>query len=113
MGEVFGRRTMKLLAGVVGVSLVASSVMAQMQGEPPGRVGRLAFVDGTVSFHDDEERGWTKAIVNTPLTRPPGMPDEVWGIVRVALAKDPSARFQTARASPQHRARDSQRLPPA
>jgi hypothetical protein len=68
MGEVFGRRTMKLLAGVVGVSLVASSVMAKMQGEPPGRVGRLAFVDGTVSFHDDEERGWTKAIVNTPLT---------------------------------------------
>ena len=25
------------------------------QGEPPGRVGRLAFTNGTVSFHDDEQ----------------------------------------------------------
>lgn len=68
MGEVFGRTTMKLLAGVVGVSMVTCTVMAQTQTDPPGRVGRLAFVDGTVSFHDDEENGWTRAIVNTPLT---------------------------------------------
>lgn len=68
MGEVFGRATIKLLAGVVGASLVTCTVMAQTQHEPPGRVGRLAFVDGTVSFHDDVERGWTKAVINTPLT---------------------------------------------
>jgi len=68
MGEVFGRSTMKLLAGVVGVSLIAGTVMAQTQNDPPARVGRLAFVDGTVSFHDDQENGWTRAIVNTPLT---------------------------------------------
>lgn len=68
MGEVFGRTTMKLLAGVVGVSLISCAVMAQTQNDPPGRVGRLAFVDGTVSFHDDEEDGWTRAVVNTPLT---------------------------------------------
>ena len=53
MGEVFGRTTMKLLAGVVGVSLISCTVMAQTLNDPPGRVGRLAFVDGTVSFHDD------------------------------------------------------------
>lgn len=68
MGEVFGRTTMKLLAGFVGASLITCTVMAQTQNDPPGRVGRLAFVDGTVSFHDDEENGWTKAVVNTPLT---------------------------------------------
>jgi len=68
MGEVFGRTTMKLLAGVVGASLITCTVMAQTQADPPGRVGRLAFVDGTVSFHDDEETGWTRAVVNTPLT---------------------------------------------
>ena len=68
MGEVFGRTTMKLLAGFVGASLVTCTVFAQTQNDPPGRVGRLAFVEGTVSFHDDEENGWTKAVVNTPLT---------------------------------------------
>lgn len=68
MSEMFGRAAWKVLAGVVGASLVTLSATAQSQGEPPGRVGRLAFVDGTVSFHDDEQSGWTKAIVNTPLT---------------------------------------------
>lgn len=68
MGEVFGRTTKKLLAGFVGASLVTCTVFAQTQNDPPGRVGRLAFVEGTVSFHDDEDNGWTKAVVNTPLT---------------------------------------------
>jgi hypothetical protein len=68
MGEVFGRTTMKVLAGLVGASLITCTVFAQTQNDPPGRVGRLAFVEGTVSFHDDEENGWTKAVVNTPLT---------------------------------------------
>ena len=68
MGEAFGRTTLKLLAGFIGASLVTLAATAQTQGEPPGRVGRLAFVDGTVSFHDDEQSGWTKAVLNTPLT---------------------------------------------
>jgi hypothetical protein len=68
MGEAFGRTTLKLLAGFIGASLVTVAATAQTPGEPPGRVGRLAFVDGTVSFHDDEQSGWTKAVVNTPLT---------------------------------------------
>jgi hypothetical protein len=68
MGEAFGRTTMKLLAGFVGASLITCAVFAQTQNDPPGRVGRLAFAEGTVSFHDDEDNGWTKAVVNTPLT---------------------------------------------
>ena len=47
---------------------LAWSSLAQAQSEPPGRVGRLAFTDGTVSFHDNEQSDWTPAVVNTPLT---------------------------------------------
>lgn len=86
MGEVFGRTTMKLLAGAVGVSLISCTVIAQTQNDPPGRVGRLAFVDGTVSFHDDEEDGWTKAVVNTPLTTG----DAIW--------TEPNARSEVSLA---------------
>lgn len=68
MGDGFGRTTFKLVAALVAAHLVFFAASAQAQSEPPGRVGRLAFVDGTVSFHDDEQTGWTKAVVNTPLT---------------------------------------------
>jgi FecR protein len=37
-------------------------------GDPPGRVGRLAFLQGTVSFHDNEQSDWAPALVNTPVT---------------------------------------------
>ena len=86
MGEVFGRTTMKLLAGFAGASLIAGTVFAQTQNDPPGRVGRLAFVQGTVSFHDDEDNGWKKAVVNTPLTSG----DAIW--------TEPNARSEVSLA---------------
>ena len=56
----------------IGVVLIAGLVgwggAAQAQSDPPGQAGRLAFIDGSVSFHDDQESGWSRAIVNTPLT---------------------------------------------
>ncbi|MBV8189692.1 MAG: hypothetical protein JO339_20790 [Alphaproteobacteria bacterium] len=52
----------------VAIAAVAFSCAAQAQSEPPGRVGRLAFTQGTVSFHDPQQDGWTPAMVNTPLT---------------------------------------------
>lgn len=63
-------------------------------------------------------RAWDKgddtrsmvAIVNEALTRPPGMPDAVWEVVRVALAKEPAARFQTAH---EFAARLGELVPPA
>ena len=98
MGEVFGRAAWKVLAGVVGASLVTFSATAQSQGEPPGRVGRLAFVDGTVSFHDDEQSGWTKAIVNTPLTTG----DAIW--------TEPNARSEVSLAGTRIRMEGSTEL---
>ena len=56
------------------------------QGEPPGRVGRLAFTDGTVSFHDDEQSGWTPAVVNTPLTTGDGIWTEPNARSEISLA---------------------------
>ena len=52
-----------LLAG-----LFAVAGTAQAQSDTPSRVGRLAFTEGSVSFHDQDEAGWSKAVVNTPLT---------------------------------------------
>jgi hypothetical protein len=66
MRQLFRRGVVTIAAGVIGAAIVWSSAMAQ--GEPPARVARLAFTNGTVSFHDDEQSGWTPAVINTPLT---------------------------------------------
>ena len=67
MGKLFRRGAVTFVAGFVGATLAWSS-LAQAQSEPPGRVGRLAFTNGTVSFHDNEQSDWTPAVVNTPLS---------------------------------------------
>lgn len=64
---------------VVGRSLVfavaagfafAGTAMAQSPsaGDPPARVGRLSYLQGTVSYHDAQADAWSPAAVNTPLT---------------------------------------------
>jgi hypothetical protein len=40
----------------------------QPAGDPPERVGRLARVTGTVSFHTQDEDQWSPATVNYPVT---------------------------------------------
>ena len=67
MGDLFRRGAAIFVAGFVGATLALSS-LAQAQSEPPGRVGRLAFTNGTVSFHDNEQSEWAPAVVNTPLS---------------------------------------------
>lgn len=48
MGQLFRRAVVTIAAGIAGAAFVCSAAMAQ--GEPPGRVGRLAFTNGAVSF---------------------------------------------------------------
>src|SRR5437879_2368095 len=67
MGDLFRHGGAIFVAGLIGATLAWSS-LARAQGEPPARVGRLAFTDGPVSFHDQQQNGWTPAVVNTPLT---------------------------------------------
>ena len=54
------------LGAAVGILVLAGA--AHAQGYPPSQAGRLAFTEGTVSFHDDEQVGWSPAVINTPLT---------------------------------------------
>jgi hypothetical protein len=84
MRQLFRRGVVTIAAGLVTAAAMWSSAMAQ--GEPPARVGRLAFTDGTVSFHDDEQSGWTPAVVNTPLTTGDGIWTEPNARSEISLA---------------------------
>jgi hypothetical protein len=84
MRQFFRRGAVTIAAGLVGAAVIWSSAMAQ--GEPPGRVGRLAFTNGTVSFHDDEQSGWTPAVINTPLTTGDGLWTEPNARSEISLA---------------------------
>jgi hypothetical protein len=83
MRQLF-RRGVVTIATAIAVGFMWTNAMAQ--GEPPGRVGRLAFTDGTVSFHDDEQSGWTPAVVNTPLTTGDGLWTEPNARSEISLA---------------------------
>jgi hypothetical protein len=73
----------------LGLALAATSAQAQSSGsmavaplpagaapaapgpttaDPPSRVGRLAQMDGTVSFHTSDETQWEAATLNYPIT---------------------------------------------
>ena len=68
MGQSF-RVVLSTAIGVVAFTSAASAL-----NDPPSQAGRLAYTEGTVSFHDDEQAGWSRAIVNTPLTSG----DSIW-----------------------------------
>ena len=77
MGELFRRKVVTVAVTVLGSSVAWSTAFAQSApptADPPSRVGRLAFTHGTVSFHDQQQQGWTPALANTPLTTG----DSVW-----------------------------------
>ena len=84
MRQLFRRGVVTIATGIVGAAVMWSSAMAQ--GEPPARVGRLAFTNGTVSFHDDEQSGWTPAVINTPLTTGDGIWTEPNARSEISLA---------------------------
>ena len=56
------------VAIVAALGFVVLTGVANAQSDPPGRIGRLAYTNGTVSFHDAEETQWAPAAINTPLT---------------------------------------------
>ena len=53
---------------IVAAALFAAPVCAQDAGDPPGRVGRLARIEGTVSFHTADQNQWQQAVLNYPVT---------------------------------------------
>ena len=54
--------------------LMASAALLVAQNDPPGRVGRLNFISGPVSFQPAGMTDWVEASVNRPLTTG----DDVW-----------------------------------
>jgi Family of unknown function (DUF6600) len=48
--------------------LVASPMVGQDSGDPPGRVARLSYIEGAVSFEPAGESDWSQASLNYPLT---------------------------------------------
>lgn len=60
------------LTSVCGVRVPAQVAQPparpQASGDPPGRVGRLAYLGGTVSFRPGDDTAWAVAVPNSPVT---------------------------------------------
>ena len=63
------QRLLGLLFGLsLGLVLALASAAARAEDDPPGRVGRLADFNGSVSWWDSETGEWADAERNRPLT---------------------------------------------
>ena len=61
-------RARALLIGAFAVLAALTGQAALAQADPPGRVGRLADMQGSVSWFDHEQGRWADAERNLPLT---------------------------------------------
>jgi hypothetical protein len=59
---------------------------AWAQADPPARVGRVAYIAGTVSFHDADDTQWTPALLNHPVTSGGALWTEPNGRAELAVA---------------------------
>lgn len=57
-----------LVAGLAVLCGVASAQDQQDQQDPPGRVARLGYMEGSVSFEPAGEQDWVQADLDRPLT---------------------------------------------
>jgi len=56
-----------LLRLALGALVVLSAGAAFADVDPPGRVGRLSYIDGVVSFHTADQNQWSPATLNYPV----------------------------------------------
>jgi hypothetical protein len=67
--EFFEERNMSRALLVLPLSLLLLTPALANAADPPARVGRLSYLDGTVSFHLAGQQGdWAPATVNYPVT---------------------------------------------
>src|SRR5260370_36302598 len=57
-----------LLSIALAVALFASQRAAADEDDPPSRVARLSYANGTVSFNPGGTDDWVSAVVNRPIT---------------------------------------------
>jgi hypothetical protein len=67
-----GQSFRAVLGAALGIAAFTGAAYAVT--DPPSQVGRLAYAEGAVSFHDDQEADWSRAAINTPLTSG----DSIW-----------------------------------
>jgi len=48
--------------------LLAAPIVAQTEGNPPGRAARLSVIEGQVSFQPSGENDWSQATLNYTMT---------------------------------------------
>jgi hypothetical protein len=56
-----------LLIRLVVTAAIMTGGAATALADPPGRVGRLSYMEGTVSFHTADQDQWSPAILNYPV----------------------------------------------
>src|SRR6266567_7373356 len=66
--------TMALSAAVLLCTSLMQRADAQDQVDPPSRVARLGYIQGSVSFQPAGESDWVEAVPNRPLTTG----DRIW-----------------------------------
>ena len=57
-----------LLAVALVISILPIAAIAQDQDDPPTRVARLGYIEGSVSFQPAGEPDWVAAVSNRPMT---------------------------------------------
>jgi hypothetical protein len=57
-----------LLALALAITFLPNHASAQDQDDPPGRVARLGYMEGSVSFQPAGEDDWVGAVPNRPMT---------------------------------------------
>lgn len=68
------RKFAVLLCAMIAVAFLATPVFAEDEPDPPGRVARLKYMNGQVSFQPGGVNDWVDATLNRPLTTA----DRVW-----------------------------------
>jgi hypothetical protein len=57
-----------MLSVALAIALLPQRAIAQDQDDPPGRVARLGYMEGSVSMQPAGESDWVQAVPNRPLT---------------------------------------------
>ncbi|HWG79958.1 MAG TPA: DUF6600 domain-containing protein [Stellaceae bacterium] len=60
-------KNLRLLRLALGGLLALNAGAAFAQADPPARVGRLSYMEGTVSFHTADQTEWAPATLNYPV----------------------------------------------
>src|SRR3954462_12853979 len=85
-----GKSWLSVLLGLAGLLIFAApKVRADEATDPPSRVARISYLDGSVSFQPSGTEDWAAAAKNRPVT----IGDKLW------TDKDSRAELQAGQAS--------------